>query len=218
MVEPRDDNPNDNRNDERDATRAYRGLPREEPPAPLDDAIRAAARRHAKARPAPLVAPTGRRRWYFPVAAAAVIVLAVAVTSQVERDQVEPAPSAAPEAKIQVQKERGREKDGAPQAGGAAKPERRSQPPAESSVSREEFGRDRLSREEAPRPQAAAPAPAPANRALMKAVSPESELERIAGLRRQGKDEEADRALAEFRKRYPDYRFSPEMLEKVEKK
>jgi len=37
-------------------------------------------------------------------------------------------------------------------------------------------------------------------------------------LRRQGKHEEADKALAEFRRAYPDYRISEAMLEKVEKK
>ena len=68
--------------DERDpdVSRRYRELGAEEPPRALDDAILAASRRAVASRPAPLVAPTGRRRWYFPVAAAAIITLAVAVT------------------------------------------------------------------------------------------------------------------------------------------
>jgi hypothetical protein len=49
-------------------------------------------------------------------------------------------------------------------------------------------------------------------------LSPERWLEQIAELRKQGKDEEADKALAEFRKRYPDYRLTDEMRAKVEKK
>jgi TolA-binding protein len=36
-------------------------------------------------------------------------------------------------------------------------------------------------------------------------------------LRRQGKHDEADKALAEFRRRYPDYRIAEEMLKKVER-
>jgi len=69
--------------DERDddVTRAYRALPREEPAQALDAAIRNAARTALETHPAPLVPPTGRRTWAFPLAAAAVIVLAVAVTS-----------------------------------------------------------------------------------------------------------------------------------------
>jgi hypothetical protein len=43
-------------------------------------------------------------------------------------------------------------------------------------------------------------------------------LERIAELRKQGRHEEADKALAEFRQRYPDYRISEEMLQKLERK
>jgi hypothetical protein len=66
--------------DDDDISRRYRELPREEPPRHLDDAILAAARRAVHTRPAPLVVPTGRQRWYFPLAAAAIIVLAVAVT------------------------------------------------------------------------------------------------------------------------------------------
>ena len=49
-------------------------------------------------------------------------------------------------------------------------------------------------------------------------VSPERWLEQIAQLRKQGKHEEADKALAEFRKQYPDYRLTDEMRAKVERK
>jgi hypothetical protein len=48
-------------------------------------------------------------------------------------------------------------------------------------------------------------------------LGPEQLLERIAELRQQGKHEEADKALAEFRQRYPEYRISEEMLKKVER-
>src|SRR5262249_1114544 len=141
------------RDDEREASRAYRGLPREEPPQRLDDAIRAAARREAESRPAPLVAPTGRRRWYFPVAAAAVIVLAVAVTSQVEREQAQPTSTLA------VEMAKKEEQAPAQEPKAAQKPERRLQAQADR-PSREAFSRDRLARNEAPSPQAATPAPA----------------------------------------------------------
>ena len=49
-------------------------------------------------------------------------------------------------------------------------------------------------------------------------LSPERLLERIAELRKEGRHNEADQMLAEFRQRYPDYRIPKEMLEKVERK
>jgi len=70
-----------------DISRRYRELAREEPPRALDEAILAAARRDLETHLAPLVAPTGRRRWYVPVAAAAVIVLSAVVTLQIQREQ-----------------------------------------------------------------------------------------------------------------------------------
>ena len=48
-------------------------------------------------------------------------------------------------------------------------------------------------------------------------LSPDQLLERIAELRRQGRHDEADKALAEFRQRYPDYRIPEEILKKVER-
>ena len=71
---------------------------------------------------------------------------------------------------------------------------------------------------------AAAPAPAKASAGPAAAAeramvdTPERELERIAELRRQDRHEEADKALAEFRKRYPDFRIPPAMLERVERR
>ena len=50
------------------------------------------------------------------------------------------------------------------------------------------------------------------------AESPERWLERIAELRKQERHEEADKQLAEFRRRYPDFRIPAAALEKVEKK
>src|SRR5438552_1337822 len=70
-------------------SRRYRELPAEEPPRALDEAILAASRRAAGARPASLVAPTGRQRWYVPLAAAAVIVLAVGLTLSVQLERPE---------------------------------------------------------------------------------------------------------------------------------
>jgi len=229
-----------------DISRRYRELARDEPPRHLDDAIRAAARRAVHTRPAPLVVPTGRQRWYFPLAAAAIIVLAVAVTMHVEREQPGEEIVSAPGTPAEEVK--------AEQPQSAPQPERRRK--TESADSREL--RDAAPPPElqkAPEPDAA-PAPPPpvapkassapaaraesarapaapeANAQLGRAdegrraaslsafalQSPEQWLQGIADLRRQGRHEEADKSLAEFRKRYPDYRISKEVLEQLEKR
>ena len=64
--------------DEPKISQRYRAIPREEPPRHLDDAILAASRRAVAGK---------KRHWYVPLAAAAVIVLAVAVTVHVDRER-----------------------------------------------------------------------------------------------------------------------------------
>jgi hypothetical protein len=260
--------------DEREAARRYRELPREEPPAALDAKIRAAAlgaaskdsRRAVISHPAPLVAPTGRRQWYFPVAAAAVIVLSVAVTWQVEREQGDdgamlaqnaPPPELRKEKKLleeEVQKPaplaRKAEKPAAPERfapePGASAPsaqapkaadEVKNQSPAESAAgtlpqSREDAYAQRENRARQERPSSGIAAIQGAQRQKQRDEAqvqpeatakpaeepPEKWLERIARLRQEGRHDEADKALAEFRRRYPDYRIPEAMLEKVEKK
>jgi hypothetical protein len=247
-----------------DISRRYRELPREEPPRHLDDAIRAAAHRAVHTRPAPLVVPTGRQRWYFPLAAAAIIVLAVAVTMHVEREQpgeeIVTAPAApAEEPKAQQpqsapQPERRRKtesadsrelRDAAPPPELQKAPEPAAPPVATQDAIRgaQESASGALagSAQTAPKASSApaaraesarAPAAPQANAQSGRAdegrraaslsafalQSPEQWLQGIADLRRQGRHEEADKSLAEFRKRYPDYRISKEVLEQLEKR
>jgi hypothetical protein len=203
----------------------YRELPPEEPSSAVDAAILAAARRAAETRPAPLVVPSGRRRWYFPLAAAAIIVLAVAVTIHVEREQPDPEialpPVTAPESPKEEQAVQA-QRDGvqaqpqpAPVPAPASPPV--AQQPGVTSGTQEARQADAAAER---RRSEVEQAPAAAARPLAKlAVElPEQWLERIAELRKQGKHEEADEALAEFRRAYPDYRLSDAMLENVEKK
>src|SRR6266446_6137454 len=231
--------------EERDpkVSQRYRELGREEPPGELDAGILAASRRAAETRLAPLVPPTGRRRWYFPVAAAAIIALAVAVTLQVERQQpdaesITPPPQSTAESRTDALEAK---RDSAPQAElRKAKP---AEPPAASAPAPAARPEESPSKPEAPakpsgrrgftpdsaqsaqdsqaqpesRVRSAAQAPARLLGQVAKADSPEAALERIAELRRQGKHDEADKALAEFRHRFPNYRIPEEMLKKVER-
>jgi hypothetical protein len=224
--------------DERDpkVSQRYRELADEEPSRELDQSILAAAHRAVGQPHAPLVTPSGRHRWYFSLGAAAVIVLSVAVTYHLQREQpdpdsvgVPPAPAAqqppAPAAKPETASkpapvitpdrkarapERGRQPTREPaeapsarsdSAGAAAsrpEPAVEAQRPMESGRAAPEM---RMQRDAAPAQSQAKPMQAPA------LDTPERMLERIAGLRKEGKHEEADRLLAEFKRRYPDYRL-----------
>ena len=230
--------------DERDpkVSQRYLELGAEEPSRELDERILAASRRRT----------TGRSRWYAPVAVAAALVLAVAVTLQVEREKTDEAVVASappaekettvetPPAAAEAQKPRAAEQrkqfvPEPPARAPAAAP-----PPAPAPSPSAEASRDLAKQNEAAgarsdsaaapaaaqarREQQAAPqaAPAVSGNALgqfaLRVDTPDAWLERIAELRKQGKDQEADKALAEFRKRYPDYRLTDEMKAKVEKK
>jgi hypothetical protein len=262
-----------------DISKRYRELPREEPPRHLDDAIRAAARRAVHTRPAPLVVPTGRQRWYFPLAAAAIIVLAVAVTMHVEREQPgeeivsAPAAPAAPaeepkaeQSRPVPQPERRRKtestdsrelRDAAPPPELQKAPQPAAAPPAPAAApapsppgptqdairgaqesaagalaSRAETAPKASSAPAARSESARAPAAPEANAQLRRAdegrragplsafsvQSPEQWLQGIDDLKRQGRHEEAERELAEFRKRYPNYRIPEAITEKFEKR
>jgi hypothetical protein len=272
--------------DDGDISRRYRELPREEPPRHLDHAILAAARRAAHTRPAPLVVPSGRQRWYFPLAAAAIIVLAVAVTVHVERERpaeevLSSAPASAPSAPAmareqaqpeakkpaspdankpaqQQQPERQRKAEAESrqlrdQAAAAAPPPELQKTPEPSAPANEvaDSGARRMESatpapESAPPPAAPQAAPSPSSQGRAKAIiaakpaaeaqrriddgarkgpmlsasaaqAPEQWLQGIADLRGQGWHEEADRQLAEFRKRYPDYKIPESMLKRVER-
>jgi hypothetical protein len=211
-------------NEDKKISERYRELGAEEPPRHVDEAILAASRRAVHVHPAPLVPPTGRRRWYFPVAAAAIIMLSVAVTWHMQVDEgpdpngyiaSAPAPAeqhAAPPMEEQKQKlER--------QAPFAASPSPAPQVAPQAAPPVAASRMEERAREPAPAAGARAPEAARADRALGKigeqaTEPPEKWLERIAALRKEGKHEEADKALEEFRKRYPDYKIPESALKK----
>src|SRR5690349_10743156 len=94
--------------DERDPklSQHYRDLEALEPPAELDRQILAAARSAAQGAHAPLVAPAGRHRWYYSLAAAAVLIFAVALTVHIERQRPDEELSSPPVPAPAVQEEK----------------------------------------------------------------------------------------------------------------
>ena len=230
----------------RGVSQAYRELGAEEPPRVLDEAILAAASR-------------GRQRWYAPLATAAVLVLAVAVTLNMQRDRPgieSPAPQVVPrvavtetakeaeksvaaaEVKAPARKSAERRAPTAPvpsatpaarepqpfitnqaagSAAGRADDSRRGESSVTGALARqmeERTSRDAEAASRAPR-LGTFQAQKEAN---ADAISPERELDRIALLRVQGRHDEADRALVDFRKRYPDYRIPDATRERVERR
>ena len=188
--------------EDRELGERYRELGREEPPRELDAKILAAAR----ARP-------GLRRWALPLSVAAVIVLSVTVTLEMQHERAQP------ENRIETPQEPKIESQTAPasvaKAPSAPALERKidmsTNAPAAARLSRESADRERFER--------AAPAAAEERAQQLGAdQSPERWLERIAELRRAGRDDEADRLLAEFRRRFPDYRIPEATLRRVERR
>jgi len=105
-------------------------------------------------------------------------------------------------------------------SGVAVMADRRDAARAESSVSgtlaRQAEERTSRDADAAARAPQVGPVQALAKRSVQE--TPEQELERIAALRRDGRHEEADKALAEFRKRLPEYKIPEPVLERVERR
>jgi len=235
----------------------YRAGSTEEPPAHLDAAILAAARREVER-------SRFRRNWHLPASIAAVLVIGVSLalmTSEIEDPLPPPDTSAGVVA--------GEARQAAPalamkresQTRPASRPgiERESRPSRERSASSDREADTRQNSvagradSAAEAPSVAAPAPAPALQQFEAAApsesvaeqksaladseqgkratsalrteaapssaaptdAPEEWLKRIGDLLRNGKTAQAREQLAEFRKRYPDYRL-PETLRALE--
>lgn len=225
----------------------YRELGAEEPPRALDEAILAAARRQARpwtrrwAVPLSLAAVvvlsvtvTLRMQHEQPGIEAPTVAKEAAPAAALPAKPAAPEPEAAevrkaaPSAKVPA-----RARSGQPAARDEPRPFARAVPEREeraADAARADMAGSGESRASGAMAPEAAPAPAPP-KALARSKqselgvlakpaqeSPEQELERIAALRRDGKHDEADKALAEFRKRLPDYRIPPAMLERVERR
>jgi type IV secretory pathway VirB10-like protein len=92
--------------DERDPklSQHYRELESLEPPSALDQKILAAARAATESH-APLVVPAGRHRWYYSLAAAAVLMFAIAITLHIELDQPDNETRYAPTSALKLERE-----------------------------------------------------------------------------------------------------------------
>lgn len=184
----------------------YRALGGEEPPRALDEAILAAARR----------SPT---RWRVPLSVAAVLVLAVGVTLRMlpqrpDAESVALAPQVMETPRPAAPARAAAREQAKPNAGAKASSEVAAVDAIAESRARSDIAAKPGSRAlAAPAPTAAggiAQAPMRSEVAAKLAkieLTPEAWLARIAELRKEGRRREADESLAEFRKRYPDYKI-----------
>lgn len=193
-------------------SRRYRELGREQPPAALDDAVLASARRAV--RPA-------RSRWVGAVSIAAMLVLAWGITLRMQQEEpgVETAPPMKREPRVAQPA-----KPLPPQVSRPAREESAPPPPAfapEAPARRDERPADVAPATGANAGAAPAPAIAPAQKSTSRVQAAPAkderdvELERIATLREQGKDAEADDALARFRERHPGYTIPDALWSRV---
>ena len=193
---------------ERDAkvSAGYRALGGGEPPRALDEAILAASRR----------SPT---RWRVPLSVAAVLLLAVGVTLRMlpqrpDAESVALAPQVMETLRPAAPPAAAAREQAKPAAGAKASSEVAAADAVAESRARSDIAAKPGSRAlEAPAPTAAggiAQAPLRAEVAAKLAkieLTPQAWLARIAELRKEGRQREADESLAEFRKRYPDYKI-----------
>jgi outer membrane biosynthesis protein TonB len=233
-------------------SRAYRDLGREDPSSSLDATILAASSRALRR-------PSASRRWAMPVSIAAVLVLAVGVTIQMQREEpgvetsapaagtmppraVAPEPPPLPQPQAPVTPA---EPAAPAQAAPAPARARRADKPAVIAPREKREIAAEPQREEGPQAfpmqQNVAPSPAPSGASSDTARAPAApavlkrqgaagavsekaraagdteaaELERIAALRAQGRDADADKALDEFRRTHPGYRIPDAVWERV---
>lgn len=189
--------------DERDpevsrrVSQRYRELPRDEPSRELDQTLLAAAHRAADRPHAPLVTPAGRHRWYFAFGAAAVLILAVSVTIHIEREQPDAEALSVAQAPVLQKVE---------------------PPPADKPALERERREAQTKVEEQSAPAPAAPAVKPMTSGRMadavRAEPPERWVERIIELRKQGKHDEAEKQLAEFKRLHPGYKLPDAALKR----
>lgn len=209
--------------DDHDLSARYRALPDEAPSASIDAAVLAAARRDVEMRRA-----SGLRRWTLPVSIAAVVVLSVLVTLGIdgERPDVEvlrkdAAPAHSPPRAEEARQNRPTAKKGSePFSAIRLRPEPAPTPSALAEAAPSESQGMRMrDRTAADRAKAEARAPLRADAAKRKqaadAEAPDVWLERIARLRREGRVEEAEKALKAFRRAHPDYEIPKAMSEAV---
>jgi hypothetical protein len=225
----------------RHVSQKYGELGREEPPRALDDAILAAARHSVRPW-------TQRWAVPLSIAAVLVLSVTVTLRIQQEQPGIESPVTQVKKQEMEQVKEKEpapAAPAAAPVAGAQprAKAERQQKPVVRKAP--EPFANAAQDKVAADKPAAAAAAPAPApleNLASRRdagrgaessaagvmaqapaakasiADTPERELERIAELRLRGMHDEADKALAEFRKRYPDYVIAGAMRARVERR
>lgn len=218
-------------------SRRYRELEALEPSPALDQKILIAAR-EANSPHAPLVAPAGRHRWYYSLAAAAVLVFAVALTLHLQSERPDPEAAGVP---LRLDRElRGQIKPPPqpaqtfapdPRAGAPAEPRavpRAAAPRVDQALEQARVRAERAAaaaearHADALRKEAGSSSQVGAARSLAPAPvaappeNPERWLERIAELRSRGRHMEADRELVAFRKAYPNYQLSDLMRERVE--
>lgn len=209
----------------------YRAVPAENPPEHLDAAVQAAARRAVGARPQ-VAGASLLRAWRVPLSIAAVLVMSVSMVTLTVRhkgDQLAQPPLTAAAPGPHSEPARAPVPPAVTDAAAVARQAAPVAKPAVTGIGRKSASADMAEGARPPAPAAPeAEMPAPAMRreraaagtsgpaadaappapALVRELEmqpPEKWLEKILGLRQQGRTKEADELFVEFKKRYPSH-------------